>query len=110
MEGLDYFLYFFLFGPGICLLACLTTFIIVIAVLITKGPQKKEKSLSDKIKTLFKIYYGCSGIIGMMMVIGGIVSLYIGEMIGHIIFGAFQLVLGILVMLLSAALFRRGET
>lgn len=106
-DLLDFLLYFFLYGPGICLLAGLIIFIIVIAVLITKGPQKKEKSLSDKIRTLFKIYYGCSGIIGMMLVIAGIVSLCIAERIGLVVFGGVQFILGILVILLSAVLLRR---
>jgi len=108
MDGtpLDYFLYFFLYGPGICMLAGLI-FIIVITVLIAKRPQKKEKSLSDKIRTLFKIYYGCYGIIGMLLIIGGIVSLCMSERIEFIVFAAFQFTLGVLILLLSAVLLRR---
>lgn len=108
MDGtlLDYFLYFFLYGPGICMLAGLI-FIIVITVLIAKRPQKKEKSLSDKIRTLFKIYYGCYGIIGMLLIIGGIVSLCMSERIEFIVFATFQFALGVLILLLSAVLLRR---
>jgi len=108
MDGtsLDYFLYFFLYGPGICLLAGLIIFIIIV-VLISKRPQPLTKSLQDKIRTLFKIYYGCSGIIGMMLVIAGIVSLCIAERIGLVVFGGVQFILGVLVILLSAVLLRR---
>ncbi|MDI6917129.1 MAG: hypothetical protein QMC80_04960 [Thermoplasmatales archaeon] len=106
MDGLDYFLYFFLYGPGICLLAGLII-AVIIATLIARRPQPLTKSLQDKIKILFKIYYGSTGIIGITLVIEGIISLYIGERIGHIVFGAVQFILGILVILLSAVLLRR---
>ncbi|MEW6070193.1 MAG: hypothetical protein AB1485_06205 [Candidatus Thermoplasmatota archaeon] len=97
-------IYYLFFTP--CVLIW-TVLLIVIATVIALRRKKEVKSLADRIKMLFRIYYASIGIVGIAVALGGIVCICVSEIIPVIIFGVIQIVLGIFVVVISAILERR---